>query len=372
MTPQPGTGCLTVNPQFTNPSLNDFSIPASSQLCGTGKYNHDYGARMITNIPDRPAYFEINNSESTDSLYLKFAPPQVNVFGDSLDTLQTLQLFRNDQLAMEFPITNLQDTLLYIDQISKADYYKYSLSVKDTAQNQGRFLYSANQWVGGSMQGIVIWELDPTPTSSQALKTEMMNLGMTEQEIYISTYGGRYELTDDIHAVFVCLGMENNDHVLAESEGQKLKDYLDAGGNLYMEGGVTWYNATMTPVHSYFYIYSVGDGSATPNLANIAGTNGTPFDGMYFAYQGESFMVDQIEPALSSATEIFSDPGLNEYENGLTIANNGGFFRTIGCSFEFGGLVDGTSPSTKQDVLKLYLQFFGILPSSAQSEELQI
>ena len=42
-------------------------------------------------------------------------------------------------------------------------------------------------------------------------------------------------------SIFVCLGTYDQNHVLTAEEGQVLADYLNQGGNLYMEGADTWY-----------------------------------------------------------------------------------------------------------------------------------
>ena len=45
----------------------------------------------------------------------------------------------------------------------------------------------------------------------------------------------------------------------------------------------------------------------------------------------------------------------------MAIANNAGSYKTIGTSFEFGGLADGTTPSTKKDLMSNIFDFFGIV-----------
>ena len=47
---------------------------------------------------------------------------------------------------------------------------------------------------------------------------------------------------------------------------------------------------------------------------------------------------------------------------GTGVAYNQGTYKTIGTSHEFGGLNDGTFPSTKQELMYRYLDFFGLIP----------
>jgi len=161
-------------------------------------------------------------------------------------------------------------------------------------------------------------------------------------------------------SVFVCLGIYNYNHILTSFEGQVLADYLNNGGNLYMEGGDTWFYDQPTAVHSMFNIYPETDG--TNDLGIINGMNGTFTEGMSFNYSGENSWIDHIS-AISPALDIFENQSPNY---GTGVAYDEGSYRTIGTSHEFSGLDDGTSPSTKAELIAEYLNFFGI-PTSLQA-----
>ena len=45
---------------------------------------------------------------------------------------------------------------------------------------------------------------------------------------------------------------------------------------------------------------------------------------------------------------------------GCAVAYDAGAYKTIGASFEFGGLSDGTSPSTKKELMAEIIDFFGL------------
>jgi len=155
-------------------------------------------------------------------------------------------------------------------------------------------------------------------------------------------------------SVFVCLGIYSNNHVLASSEGQLLADYLNAGGMIYMEGGDTWYYDSQTAVHPMFHIAGVSDGSG--DLASIQGQTGTFTEGMTFSYSGENSWIDRINPVAPAFT-IFanSSPAYN-----CAVAYDAGTYKTIGASFEFGGLTDGSSLSTKKELMAKIVEFFGL------------
>ena len=67
-------------------------------------------------------------------------------------------------------------------------------------------------------------------------------------------------------------------------------------------------------------------------------------------------------PTRSEAILLFEN---SNPEYGVAIANSEtNLYNTIGTSFEFGGLEDGTMPSTKQNLMIKYLQFFGLFGKS--------
>ncbi len=154
--------------------------------------------------------------------------------------------------------------------------------------------------------------------------------------------------------IFVCLGIYSSNHQLTAGEGQALAGFLDNGGGLYMEGGDTWYYDPQTAVHPYFNIDGIADGAG--DAGPIAGAAGTFTEGMTFNYTGGNNYIDHIAP-LGSAFAIFLET-TPQYING--VAYDGGTYRTVGTSFELGGLVDGTSPSTKEELLERMLDFFDL------------
>jgi len=159
---------------------------------------------------------------------------------------------------------------------------------------------------------------------------------------------------DQYFSAFVCLGVRPYKHVLANSQGQKLLDFLNAGGRVYMEGGDTWKKDPPTPVHSSFHVLGTDDGGA--NLGTVQGFASTFTEGMSFAYSGDNAYIDHILNE-GTAYPIFKNvtPTYN-----TTVAFSGDIFKTIGSSYEFGGLVDGAYPSTRKQLMSEYLTFFGI------------
>lgn len=154
--------------------------------------------------------------------------------------------------------------------------------------------------------------------------------------------------------IFVCLGTYNNKHILTNSEGQALAGYLNNNGRLYMEGADTWAYDNQTAVHPMFGITGTNDGYG--DLGLLLGQDGAFTDGMLFNYTGDNSYIDRmvITTGADEAFELFKNQVPSYF---ASIANDPGTYKTIGSSFEFGGLADGQS--TKEELMIEILEFFG-------------
>jgi PKD repeat protein len=197
---------------------------------------------------------------------------------------------------------------------------------------------------------VLIVDLDGNQSSGPAMRSSAQELGiMTNYTTLVDADSLR-----QYASIFVCLGVFPNNTALTSLQGQWLASYLNQGGHLYMEGGDTWYFDDQTAVHPLFHITPVEDGYG--DLTTISGVSATLSNGMSFEYTGENQYIDRLMPADQSFA-IFnnSDPA---YSN--AIAYDAGTYKTIGTSFEFAGLSEGAFPSTRQNLMKEYLDFFGI------------
>ena len=209
--------------------------------------------------------------------------------------------------------------------------------------DQGMFSLTVGQ------MPIVVIDLDGNLNSGSYLTTAIQELGIGAD--YTS---GWPENLESYSNVFVCLGIYPNNHILSDSEGSRLADYLEAGGNLYMEGGDTWFYNTQTAVHPMFYIEAYDDGDG--DLDELSGLSETFTEGMIFNYAGDNSWIDRIGAML---------PAFNIFENNFpeyfaAVAHDAGPFKTIGCSFEFGGLANGSGISNRVQLMQEYLNFFGL------------
>ncbi len=164
------------------------------------------------------------------------------------------------------------------------------------------------------------------------------------------------EFPDDLNLyknIFVCLGIHFTGHTLTNSEGNKLKEYLLNGGNLYMEGRITWSEDPATPVHPYFNIAS--QDTSWFQYEFIQGIEGTFTGGVNFEYDGENAIGHYALAPEGNAFAVFQT---QEPEYICGIANDAGDYKTIGTSFEFGKMLDGESPSTRVELMQQVLNWF--------------
>jgi hypothetical protein len=193
---------------------------------------------------------------------------------------------------------------------------------------------------------LLIIDLDGNPNSADLIHETAMQLGVVS-ELANSIPDELFQYS----SIFVCLGVYSQNHKLTNEEGQLLADYLNAGGMLYIEGGDTWYYDPATPVHEMFGINGTDDGS--DDLSIIDGNPDSFTGGISFAYVGDNSWIDHLEP-LNGAEVIFTNQS-PEYH--CAISKIGSGYKTIGASFEFGGI---ETAGDRLDVLQRYLEFFSI------------
>jgi hypothetical protein len=209
---------------------------------------------------------------------------------------------------------------------------------------------------------VCIIDLDDNHSSGPDMQTAIDNLGVACE--YLTSIPADLSL---YNSVFLCLGIYSNNHVLTSAEGQTFAAFLNDGGKLYMEGGDTWYYDASTPVHAMFNIDGQSDGSG--DLGTINGIPGSFTEDMTFTYSGENSWIDHIG-ATAPAFLILENQSPNY---GCGVAYDAGDYKTIGASFEFGGL--NATDTGREELMEQYLEFFGLLNPfvpATQSIELSV
>ncbi len=204
-----------------------------------------------------------------------------------------------------------------------------------------------------------VWNPDLTPASGRAIHNILSDLG------YSGNYDVKLPTSSELanyYAVFVCVGVYSDNYVIRNNspEANTLVDFLqNQNGRMYLEGGEVWYydprNEGGYNFGPLFGINATGDGSG--DMGPVVGQNGTFTNQMNFSYGGDNAYMDHISPTDSGSFLIFRD-GNNNYDCG--VARDIGSYKTVGTSFELGGLVDGSGVSTRAALLDSIMHFFGI------------
>jgi hypothetical protein len=138
---------------------------------------------------------------------------------------------------------------------------------------------------------------------------------------------------DNYSMIFILLGVYNQNFVLNEGSDVFI-DFLNNGGNIYMEGADTWAFDLTTDFHSMFGVSPVADGSA--DLSEIIGVDGVFTEGLSFFYNGGNSYIDRLEP-INGGFSILKNI-TPEYDTAIAYENIPMGYKTIGASHELGGL----------------------------------
>ena len=195
----------------------------------------------------------------------------------------------------------------------------------------------------------LILDLDPNNNSAPAIAQAFSDNDLLTE--YTTAFPPDLKL---YKSIFLCLGIYYSSHELTVAEANTLADYLEGGGKLYMEGRLTWFADQQTGLHEMFNIST--EEVNWYEYDSITGIPGTFTEGMNFDYDMTQPYNNYYLTADEPAFEIMkSSPSATA----VMVAYDAGDYRTIGSNAEFGGLVDGTDPSTKDELLSQILEFFG-------------
>ncbi len=199
----------------------------------------------------------------------------------------------------------------------------------------------------------LIWDPDPNHSSGPVIDAALQACGWSGDYSIILPIDNLY----NYGVVFVCVGIYPDNYVIMDtsSEASALVDFVNWGGGMYLEGGDVWYWDPMYGGFDFgplFGINATDDGSG--DLANVLGQSGTFSQGMSFPYSGENAYIDHISHQGSDAFLIFRNSS-PVYDCG--VARDAGSYRTVGVSWEFGGLTDGSPPSTKEALADSLMHF---------------
>lgn len=216
----------------------------------------------------------------------------------------------------------------------------------DVSANNGMYQTSFQLSFQIGKYPILIVDLDGNHNSGTVMEDVINSLDITP--VYTTSFPDNFDL---YYCAFICLGVYGDNYELSTAEGQVLADYLNNGGRVYMEGGDAWFQDEQTAAHAMFKIDGTENGGG--DLGLLFGQNGSFAEGMLFPYDGDNNKIDRITP-LDNAFELFRNQ-IPSYC--CAVALDEGTYKTIGTSFEFGGLSD--NQNTKEELMILILEFFG-------------
>ncbi len=157
--------------------------------------------------------------------------------------------------------------------------------------------------------------------------------------------------------VFLILGSATTGfYSLSFVEAADLANYLRKNGNLYMEGYLAWYYSNTTQLQSYFNYTSAKVPDYT--YQQISGVKNTFADSIAFVYNAplHHAIFNFMPKAPAYATFSNGDSLAMNFE----IACPGTGYRTIGTFLAFDGLTGSGYPSTRGNLMRRYLEFFGL------------
>jgi hypothetical protein len=167
----------------------------------------------------------------------------------------------------------------------------------------------------------------------------------------------------DFRAVWAVFGTYPHEHYLWLSEAVQLADYLVRDrGKLYIEGADVWGFVPTNAFHRVDGVFDcpeddlncVGVDGGTSDLFHLRGADGgngldlSPFAGP-LRYSGENMFIDRLLPGPRGSAAVWFNADVG-YAAG--IAYRASTYRTIQCSFEFGGI-----EGDRQEIMRRYLQF---------------
>ena len=355
---------------LTAAASDDFTADIPAQAYGTTVHYYlsasDTGGRTRTHPLDTSSELHsfhvgvdttppvIDHQPLSDRVLAQWPPTVSTTVTDNQDVdTVTLEFKINGGSTETVSMTPERDGVYSADlygSVSVGDLIEYRITAVDVAATPNSTVDPTSGYHMFSMVEpipVFIFEPDGTPLSGAAIAQELDAMGIYyDMDTTLPNNPSLYS------SIFACLGVYSNNHALTSAEGQALADFLDYGGRLYMEGGDTWAYDTATAVHPYFNIDGISDGNS--DAGPIAGGAGSLADGILFQYSGDNSYIDHIVPN-DSAVTVFVNVS-PAYMNGVSY--DGGTYRTVGASIEFGGLVDATAPSTKADLLEKILEFF--------------
>ncbi len=370
---------FAANPGFTGAQVRaqieggtdniDALNPGFAGLLGSGRLNA-YKALSAGPFPNPPANLQANVSGST--VQLSWDDPTTNTDGSPINLAQ-ISVYRDGA-----EIAQVAPGLETYTDAGVADGAHTYFTTATNAQGEESSPSNTAAVLVGDID-VIIWlpndVIDPNlaekarerglsehevrgmahqPTSHLALQAALAANGKSSAVIADIT---TVDLTQ-FEAVCAVLGIFPNNHVVPanSAEALALVNYITGGGKVYLEGGDVWYwDPGFAGGHDFGPLFGItGLSDGTNDLATVQGVTGTFTAGLNFTYSGQNNYIDRLSPDAPAFTIHRNSSPV--YDCG--VAKSAADYRTIGTSYEFGGLADGAS--TKEELMAAYLDFLDL------------
>lgn len=200
---------------------------------------------------------------------------------------------------------------------------------------------------------VLLIDMDPKHTSMLKLQADLERLDLpfdTSSFIPSDLYKHK--------SVFVLLGTFYSNHEITYEEGLKLIEYLDNGGNIYMEGRVTW-TQPPSPVHEAFNVDMSGNQFFIIDTV-FTSQNDSVLQKRLFFNHPEPYANYYFTPQ----DEAFSVLNFTKNDSACVVANITDNYRTIASIIDYGSLERIDTSYIAEDYLYFITDFFGLYEST--------
>ncbi len=278
------------------------------------------------------------------------------ISGDSLLTvIDSLSSFGS--ILSGSTVSNHDDPFIVSSDPQTPPCYPVSLQLEVTS---GVYVDTLDCLIYVGPKDYYIWDPDPNNSSGPLIHEKLIALNYSGD--YDTTFP--YGVTSIYRALFICTGEYWNNYIILDTScaAEEIELYInDQGGRVYLEGGLVWRTDPLSNGgYNFCSLFNVMPQFTTNGYISWAtGCSGTFAQNMVFTYQGGAITRDFIDSTANSVLIFKNMP----HNYGLGVAANN---KTIGVSFELGGLVDSTPPSTKLILVDSIMRYFGIEPTGIQ------
>lgn len=204
---------------------------------------------------------------------------------------------------------------------------------------------------------VCIVDMDPASNSGPAVNALLNQMGVE------NNYQQSFPYTlNNYQSVFLCLGKQFSFHEITSQQSNVLMEYLDQGGNIYMEGRVVWSQNEQWPIFNRFNLETT---SAPSLYETLRGIDSTFTEGLAYENTADPtinfYYLEPVYPAFG-----ILEGGENLYC--AAVAHDGGTYKTIGTIFELGAL-SSSDTCTVEQYMQEVLDFFGVMQNSLGIED---